>query len=378
MKHKNIHNHAWGIRVMGVYGCLLLTLGLLTAAERPARPVAKAPSASVSAEMAGIMPTETSTPTSAQAPVSPASGAPPTFTFTATATMTGTQAVAASPSETPTKTISPTITATFTITGTPTPSPTKTPVIARSGMALLPTGYSNRVNRVDGVNLDFLFTYYIGAIMEKRSTVENTEFLNPLRLWLFTADLKYCWLDENGNIPGLSTGFMDTLLLLGSAPGDSAATGQSFKFTASSMGSVYTAVSKTVASNTSMHLGYMRGNLRDVLGKLGKTVRKLSPNRNHADLLPLMTDDLADVRDESAPNIFYTGFDTKFLGTFWRFELWKPFPLSKEPILINSKIDRLFSFNLAYEKWQGGHAILGYFNFRFTIVPSAPKKAVLP
>jgi hypothetical protein len=315
-------------------------------------------------------------PTATSTPGAGSTAGVPAATGTATSTPA---APPGSPTDTPTRTLSPTITATFTITGTPTPSPTKTPVIARSGMALLPTGYSNRLDRVDGMNLDLLFTYYIGAIAERRSDSDEVEYLNPLRLWLFTADVKHCWFDENGDLPGLSTGFMNTLLLLGTSPGASAAGGGSFKFTASSMGSVYTALSKTVARDTSVHLGYMRGNLRDVMGKLGKTVRKISPNRNHSELLTLLTDDLSDVRDESAPNIVYTGFDTKFLGTFWRFEVWKPFPLSREPILFNTKIDRLFSFNLAYEKWQGGYALLGYFNFRFTIIPAEPKrKAVRP
>lgn len=330
----------------------MMFLGLSMAAGDPAVPVVKA---------------SAPTPT-------PSSIVPGTPGEASTATPTG---VPGSPTATDTPTPSPTITSTPTETGTPTPSPTRTPVIARSGMALLPTGYSNRPDRVDGFNLDLLFTYYIGSILERRSDSEGTEFLNPLRLWLFTGDVKYAWIDENGNLPGFSTGFMNTLLLQGSAPG-ATATGGSFKFTASSMGGVYAALSKSVARDTSVHLGYMRGNLRDLLGKLGSTVRRISPNRNHSELLTLMTEDLADVRNESAPNIVYTGFDTRFLGTFWRFELWKPFPLSKEPLLVNAKVDRLFSFNLAYEKWQGGHALLGYFNFRFTIIPSAPRKAALP
>jgi len=313
-----------------------------------------------------------------QAPASSLQAVPPvaptsTSTSTGTPTATGTVA-AASPSATPTLTSTTTPVMTPTITGTPTPSPTKTPIIARSGIALLSTGFSNQMKRTDGLNLDLMFTYYIGAIAEKNRNTRRVEYLNPLRLWLFTADIKYAWIDENGNLPGLATGFMDTLLLEGSAPGATADSGQSFKFTASSMGSVYTTVSKSVAENMSVHVGYMRGNIRDALGQLGSTFRKISPNRNHSELLGLLSDDLTDIRYESAPNIVYTGFDVRFLGTFWRFELWKPFPLSKNPILVNTKIDRLFSFNLAYEKWQGGYAVLGYFNFRFTILPSAPKK----
>ena len=136
---------------------------------------------------------------------------------------------------------------------------------------------------------------------------------------------------------------------------------------------VGTAVSKTVGKNAHVHLGYMRGGLSGSSHKTG-FLSHILPNGNHADLLPLFAQGLASIQNESAPNILYVGWDFKFLGTAWRFEVLKPFPLSKHPVLLNTKIDKLLSFNLAYERWQGGYALLGYFNFRFTIIPSEPKK----
>jgi hypothetical protein len=46
--------------------------------------------------------------------------------------------------------------------------------------------------------------------------------------------------------------------------------------------------------------------------------------------------------------------------------------MDENPILFDSQIDGLFAFNLGYEHWDHGYAVLGYFNFRFTILPTTP------
>lgn len=249
------------------------------------------------------------------------------------------------------------------------PPPRPTPFVGRSGLALLPTAYSNRPDQTGGFNLDLLFSYYIGSIVEKRRGAESTEVLNPLRLWLLTADAKIGLLEEGPSQPAVAAGFLNTLLLEGGSPGATAQGGQSLKFTASSLGSLYAVAGKSLGSGSSVHVGYLRGNLRDPFGGAG-FLHKALPNRNHSELLPLLSEDLADVRGDSAPNLIFTGFGTPFLGTVWRFEAWKPFPLARSPVLLNTKVERLFSFHLAYGRWDGGWSLLGYFNFRFTIVPS--------
>lgn len=279
----------------------------------------------------------------------------PAATGTSTATPNMTQTAVGTPTET----------------STTTPKPTNTPVIARSGLALFPTAYSNAMYRTDGFNLDILFSYFIGSIVEK-DRGQATETLNPLRLWLFTADAKYGWLEENGNIPGIASGMMDTMLLQGGNPSSSGTSSSTLKFTAKALGSVYTVASKMVGTDTAVHLGVMRGDLASIGGS-SKIVHHILPTGNFSDLMVQFADGLADIRGESAPNILYTGFNFKFLGTPWRFEIVKPFPLSKHPYLIDSKIDRLFAFNLSYEHWDGGYTLLGYFNFRFTILPLTPK-----
>jgi hypothetical protein len=256
-------------------------------------------------------------------------------------------------------------------TSTTTPKPTNTPVIARSGLALFPTAYSNGLYRSDGFNLDILFSYFIGSIIEKDRGLQ-TETLNPLRLWLFTVDAKYGWLHEDGDIPAIASGLIDTLLLQGGSPGATGTSTGSLKFTAQALGSIYTVASKRIGRDTAVHLGIMRGNLAGIGGG-SKFVKRILPTGNFSNLMLQFASGLYDERGESAPNIVYTGFNFKWLGTPWRFEFIKPFPLSKHPFLIDSKIDRLFAFNLSYEHWDGGYALLGYFNFRFTILPTTPK-----
>jgi hypothetical protein len=164
---------------------------------------------------------------------------------------------------------------------------------------------------------------------------------------------------------------MDTMLLQGGNPTSSGTSGGSLKFTAKALGSIYTVASKRVGKDTAVHLGIMRGDLAGIGGG-NKIAHRFLPTGNFSDLMVQFADGLSDIRG-SAPNILYTGFNFRFIGTPWRFEFIKPFPMSKHPFLIDSKIDRLFAFNLSYEHWDGGYALLGYFNFRFTILPMTPK-----
>jgi hypothetical protein len=156
---------------------------------------------------------------------------------------------------------------------------------------------------------------------------------------------------------------MTTLLLQGGNPGATGSSSQSFKLTGDSMAGVYTVLSKTITDNTSVHLGFVQGFRQLGLG---------FPNKEYSQLLPLLTPKLAGVMDQPS-QMFYTGWNTRLLGTNWKFEIMKPFPMGENPILFNTQIDGLFAFNLAYERWDHGYSLLGYFNFRFTIIPQPPE-----
>ena len=332
------------------------------------------------------IPTGTPTPVLSPFPIPTATDtvnafATPTYTWTwdpwATNTATPTPNFF-SMDQTPSDTWTPIMTSTFTPTGTLTPPDTATPTItdtpsiSRSGLALLPTAYSNGLFYSNDLNLDLSFSYFIGTIAEHEKGESSTDFLNPLRLWLLTSDVKYGWLDENGDVPAIASGTMLSLLISGSGDDSTGGTsgGQqssSFQLSGTSMGGVYTVASKRIDPDSAVHAGLMVS-LRDPFSKIG--IGNFAPHLDYGDLLPLFTAKLSDDVGSPADYLFYTGFNTKMFGTKVQFELWKPFPMDHNPILLNSKIDGLFAFNLAYEKWDEGYAVLGYFSFRFTVIPA--------
>jgi hypothetical protein len=235
----------------------------------------------------------------------------------------------------------------------------------------MPTAFSNGWDHWDGLNWDISFSYFIGDIAESDNLSGTTDYLNPLRIWLLTNDLKYGWLDAHGDQPGFASGLLLTLLLSGGNPGETGSSSQNFQLTGNSMGGVYTVMSVPIATNNAVHFGLVYG-FEDFFNSIG--LNGFAPTLDYGDLLPLLSDKLP--TDPSGigapPSMFYTGWNTRFLGTNWKFEIWKPFPMYENPILLNTQVDGLFAFNLAYMRWDEGYSILGYFNFRFTILPSAP------
>jgi hypothetical protein len=239
----------------------------------------------------------------------------------------------------------------------------------------MPTAFSNGWDHWDGLNYDIAFSYYIGDIAENDVNTNGPSYLNPLRIWLLTNDLKYGWLNAGGDQPGIASGILFTLLLSGGNPGETGSAGQNFQLTGSNIGGFYTVLSVPVATNNAVHFGFVEG-FQGAFNSIG------IPSGNYGDLLPDLSSNLYNdlvnpnnnppAPDPAPPNLFYTGWNTRMLGTNWKFEILKPFPMPENPILLNSQIDGLFAFNLAYMRWDQGYSLLGYFNFRFTIVPEAP------
>jgi hypothetical protein len=320
-------------------------------------------------------PTGTPTPTATDNPF-----ATPTFTPTWNPFATDTPTPGS-----PTDTFTPTYTFTNTPTGTLTPTATftftwtNTPSISRAKLALLPTAYTNAWDRWDGFNWDIDFTYYIGSIVSRDET--GSHGLEQTNLVLLTSDVKYAWLNDNGEMPGIASGFLLSFLAQigttssGSGGGNSSTGGsgtvQAFN-PGSSMGGLYTVMSKTIGPRTAVHFGYIYG--------LDQVANGFISN-NYAQLLPSLNNGLYNTTNPSGnggsppdtTSLFYVGFNTRFLERNWKFEIWKPIHYAEEPILFNSQIDGLpLAFNLAYERWQSGFALLGYVNIPITLVPQTP------
>ncbi|MGH7738915.1 MAG: hypothetical protein ACREL1_02095, partial [bacterium] len=243
-------------------------------------------------------PTATPTPTDTVNPF-----ATPTYTFTwdpwATNTATPTPNFFSS-DQTPTDTWTPIPTSTHTPTGTitppatATPTITETPSIARSGLALLPTAYSNGLFESDGWNWDLGFSYFIGNIAEHEKGQGGTDFLNPLRLWLLTSDLKYGWINENGDVPAVASGALVSLLISGGGNDSTAgSSGQSpgqgassFQLSGTSMGGFYTVASKRINKDSAVHMGIVVG-LHQPFSQIG--IGSFAPYLDYGDLLPMFT-----------------------------------------------------------------------------------------
>jgi hypothetical protein len=268
-----------------------------------------------------------------------------------------------------------TVTSTFTATQTgtiytPTPTWTSTPNISRASLVLLPTAYSNARDHWDGFNWDIDFTYFIGSIVSADYTQpKGNQFdsLEEINVVLLTNDFKYAWLNDDGDMPGMASGLMTSLLAqVGTSSSAAATTSQTFQIAGNVIGGVYTVMSKTVAKDTAVHFGYIYG-LEDLgQGFFGANYSSLLPYFG-----PGLNNSLGGSLGEGPDSLYYMGFNTRFLDRNWKFEIWKPFPMDHSPILFNTLIDGLpLAFNIGYERWDTGYAVLGYVNFRIPLLPA--------
>ncbi len=310
-------------------------------------------------------------------------------TYTPTPTATYNPFASDTPSSTPgspTDTITNTFTATQTGTiYTPTPTWTSTPNITRASLVLLPTAYTNGRYDWTGFNWDVDFTYYIGSIISRDYTnpQQGLDSLEQINLVLLTNDLKMSLVDDNGDTPGFAMGLMTSLLAQvgssNSGAGNTSTTGTTnnatFQVAGNAVGGLYAVMSKKVTRNTAVHFGYIYG-LQNIAGDVFST--------NYGSLLPYFGPGLNNSIGDNPDSLLYIGFNTYFWGRNWKMEIWKPMalwpantysdvPLPGNPILLNTQIDGLpLAFNLGYERWDTGYALLGYVNFRIPLLPSEP------
>jgi hypothetical protein len=249
-----------------------------------------------------------------------------------------------------------------------TPTMTVTPSISRASLVMLPTAYSNGWDRTDGFNWDIDFTYFIGSIISKNKDQDYLNSLEEVSLAILSTDVKYAWLDDEGDRPGMASGLMLSFVAqTGSGNSSTGTSGtQTFEVSGNSMGGVYTVLSKYVFSKTAVHFGYLYGLKESGLVSL-----------NYAQLLPFLNSGLLNIQNadlKSPPaGIFYTGFNSYFWGRNWKFEVWKPFPMDQNPVLFDTQIEGLpLAFNLGYERWDSGFALLGYVNIPITLSPTTP------
>jgi hypothetical protein len=227
---------------------------------------------------------------------------------------------------------------------------------SRSGLVLMSTAYRGLGRKDQGFNGDMQFTYFIGTLYGDQSKELSAEplYLDPISLWLLTADLKYTALTDPAYPVALAVGAKGSLALFA---GQQNSTGGSFTFTQKStfttLWGSYLALSRSFG-NLGVHTGYLAGTEGNVLYYLSKYLQ------------PSPTDGLV-----------YAGLDFPLIRRMnVALEVLYPTAsgmVSQHPLVINTHVDRLFNFDISYLHWDQGWALLGYFNLRFTLYPGSDK-----
>jgi hypothetical protein len=223
----------------------------------------------------------------------------------------------------------------------------------RSGLILASTAYRGFDTRRLGLTADLQFTYFIGTLygQQAASLSPLALYLDPISLWLLSADAKYTLVNETAWPLALAAGGKVSLQLFA---GQQSQTGGSFTFSDKSeldyVWAGYLAASRSFGS-LGMHAGYMYGPYGNPLFYLSKYIET-----------------------ESMRQMVYVGSDFPIVRRM-NVALEILYPMNPEfnsrqhPVLINAHVDRLFNFDIAYLHWDQGWAFLGYFNLRFTVFP---------
>ncbi len=228
---------------------------------------------------------------------------------------------------------------------------------SRSGLVLMSTAYRGFGRNDTGLNADMQFTYYIGTLYGDQDKTLSSQplYLDPISLWLLTADAKYTLLTEETAPLAVAGGAKGSLSLYA---GQQSSTGGSFTFSGKSsfntLWGTYLAMSRTFG-NWGIHGGYMWGTEGNAVYYLSKYLEPTSTR-----------------------NVVYAGLDFPIVRRMnVAVELLVPtddqFRSELHPWLINTHVDRLFNFDISYLHWDRGWALLGYFNLRFTLFPASDK-----
>jgi len=228
---------------------------------------------------------------------------------------------------------------------------------SRNGLVLMSTAYRGLGLETPGFNGDLQFTYFIGTLYgdQDQSISNQSLYLDPISLWLLTADTKYTLLTEAASPVSLALGGKATLQLFA---GQQSATGGSFTFSGKSsfqtLWGSYLSLSKSFG-DWGAHAGYLLGTSGDAVYFLSKYMEPAGTR-----------------------NLMFVGFDFPILRRMnAAVELIVPldekFQSRQHPILLNTHVERLFNFDISCLRWDQGWALLGYFNLRFTLFPGSDR-----
>ncbi|MFA5857786.1 MAG: fibronectin type III domain-containing protein [Elusimicrobiota bacterium] len=227
----------------------------------------------------------------------------------------------------------------------------------KSGLSYMSTAYREKTP-TRGLNVDFLFSYYIGRIFgETRNQFSDflePQLFAPSGLLLLNTDIKMVMETERTFWFNWAIGYRYTYIFTSPRGSSTVAfrIGEQSDVTASG----YVAVSKQIGYNW-IHLGLSKGN-EDKIFPLLSEFLKTRTDWVHRDLA------------------LYAGFETRQIP--WvRFRVEGVHPLDHplQPWLIYTNLGQLFgiSFEFAYLNYFDGYGtsyeIFGFFSYRFTFFP---------
>lgn len=225
-----------------------------------------------------------------------------------------------------------------------------------TGLMLIPTAY--RLDKQRKLNIDFVFTYYIGEFWNKteykESKYEKIDIFNPINRLSCSGDFKYNLIPEKKWIPAIAFGYHSFIVLQGKAS-NANQMGGAVSNQSESFGYTYGIMSKSF-KNIGFHIGNQSG-------PIGKLINPISNKLN-------VTSDKA----------FIAGLNTIICNRKAFVEII--YPQKKECVMINTFIDKFLPFNFTYIKFNNkvandtlnGYSVSGYFRIRIPAFPGEKKE----
>ncbi|MDI6781391.1 MAG: hypothetical protein QME49_04715 [bacterium] len=227
-----------------------------------------------------------------------------------------------------------------TITGSP----------STTGLIFVPTAF--RLDKQAKLNVDFVFTFYIGEFWNK--TKEKMDIFNPINRLSCSGDFKYSFLLEKKWIPAAAFGYQGFIGLQDKAS-SAKEMGGAVSEKSESFGYTYAILSKRF-KNIGVHIGSQSG-------PIGKLINPLSNKLN--------------ITSNSA---LIAGIDTKICKRKTFVEII--YPQGNECVMVNTFVDNFLPFNFTYIRFNNklsnnttkGYSLSGYFGARTSGFPGTKKK----
>jgi hypothetical protein len=199
---------------------------------------------------------------------------------------------------------------------------------SRDGLILMSTAYRGMGREERGLTGSLQFCYYIGTLYgtQDPSLSPLALFLDPISLWLLSADAKYTLLTEQQAPLSLAVGGKGAIQLFA---GQQDSSGGSFTFSEKSnmeyLWGTYLSLSRSFG-NWGVHGGYLQGTMGDAVYYLSKY---LEP--------------------EKTRNLFFVGVDFPVVRRMNAvLEILCPLDAElksrQQPLLLNLHVDRFFNF----------------------------------